>query len=177
MTIHKIEMAKSARSRCRECKQKIAKNELRLGVGQAQESGGHSYIWYHLKCATVKRFLELEEALLSTESLNDKYESLHQEIDLAKSKLPTLSYPYSTSGGALEAYHCIHCKDWSFPKAQRIITQVELKLGKKNLIREAPLHVGCANAYLKNSNLLSTVINNSEFLSENDLQWLQKRLT
>jgi hypothetical protein len=48
--VWKIEPAKSSRSTCRTCSQKIEKHELRLGEPFLYD--GHvSYGWHHLKCA------------------------------------------------------------------------------------------------------------------------------
>ncbi|HBQ09998.1 MAG TPA: hypothetical protein DEF51_02005, partial [Myxococcales bacterium] len=49
----KIEAAKSSRSACRQCGEKIQKGTLRFGEEYESEYG-LSFRWYHLPCAAEK---------------------------------------------------------------------------------------------------------------------------
>jgi hypothetical protein len=50
-----IEEARSGRSECRGCGDKIPTGELRLGLGDRFKDSDYTYKWYHLRCA-VKAF-------------------------------------------------------------------------------------------------------------------------
>ena len=62
----RIEIATSARAKCRGCEQGIAKDELRFGERQPNAFGeGEMTLWFHLPCAAYKRpvpFLEVAAA-------------------------------------------------------------------------------------------------------------------
>lgn len=67
---HTIEVAKSGRSTCRGCREKIAKDVLRFGEevpNLFSEEGGTTYRWWHLACAAEKGKLanEVRDALKS----------------------------------------------------------------------------------------------------------------
>lgn len=67
---HTIEVAKSARSTCRGCREKIAKDVLRFGEevpNLFSEEGGTTFRWWHLGCAASKGKLanEVRDALKS----------------------------------------------------------------------------------------------------------------
>lgn len=46
---HLIEAAKSGRAKCRKCKEKIEKGELRFGHEVANAFSDSTLQWYHLK--------------------------------------------------------------------------------------------------------------------------------
>ena len=67
---HTIEVAKSGRSTCRGCREKIEKGVLRFGEetpNMFSEEGGTTYRWWHLACAAEKGKLanEVRDALKS----------------------------------------------------------------------------------------------------------------
>ena len=54
---HTIEVAKSGRSTCRGCREKIEKGVLRFGEevpNMFSEEGGTTFRWWHLECAVTK---------------------------------------------------------------------------------------------------------------------------
>jgi len=57
--------AKSGRSKCRGCRQKIEKGSVRFGVVDYTFSSKGSYSWYHLACAK-KKVDHLLQAFLKT---------------------------------------------------------------------------------------------------------------
>jgi hypothetical protein len=67
---HTIEVAKSGRSTCRGCRQKIEKGILRFGEevpNLFSEEGGTTFRWWHLECGATKGKLanEVRDALKS----------------------------------------------------------------------------------------------------------------
>jgi hypothetical protein len=66
---HTIEVAKSGRSTCRGCRQKIEKDVLRFGEetpNMFSEEGGTTYRWWHLECAAKGKLAnEVRDALKS----------------------------------------------------------------------------------------------------------------
>ena len=67
---HTIEVAKSGRSTCRGCREKIEKDVLRFGEetpNMFSEEGGTTFRWWHLACAAEKGKLanEVRDALKS----------------------------------------------------------------------------------------------------------------
>ncbi len=58
---HKIEKARSGRSKCKTCRRAIQKDKLRLGI-LIQGPFGPGYLWHHLACAARKRIEDVEEA-------------------------------------------------------------------------------------------------------------------
>uniref|UniRef100_A0A7S4SGE2 PARP-type domain-containing protein n=1 Tax=Alexandrium monilatum TaxID=311494 RepID=A0A7S4SGE2_9DINO len=65
---YKVELAKSNRSACKACKEKIDKGEVRFG--SLVDMGGYgSYHWRHAKCITPKQAENVESKLGSCESL------------------------------------------------------------------------------------------------------------
>jgi ribosomal protein L37AE/L43A len=51
---HRIEAARSSRSKCRTCRRKIDKGVLRLGI-LLEGPYGTGYLWHHLKCAAAQK--------------------------------------------------------------------------------------------------------------------------
>ena len=58
---YSIEPARSSRSKCRTCRRKIEKGELRIGV-LLEGPYGTGYLWHHLKCAARRRFEDVAAA-------------------------------------------------------------------------------------------------------------------
>jgi len=81
MTTSHIERARSARSRCRFCRKKIALDELRLGQSETDPRNGRPLTrWYHLKCAAEAVPDALERALVACEAEVPERESLEKVI-------------------------------------------------------------------------------------------------
>ena len=58
---HRIEPARSSRSRCRSCRKAIQKDTLRLGI-QLEGPYGTGYLWHHLNCAAGNRWDDVAAA-------------------------------------------------------------------------------------------------------------------
>ncbi len=75
----KVEPAKSNRSKCRTCEQKIQKGELRLGKPSLFESHV-SYGWHHMKCASYVLKGVTLDTLEGYENLNDTQKQELQDV-------------------------------------------------------------------------------------------------
>lgn len=73
-----IERAKSSRSKCKSCKGKIEKDELRFGVLDFSFSESGSYHWYHLRCAGREQSWALTKYLDSNPALPEPRESIEK---------------------------------------------------------------------------------------------------
>lgn len=175
MTPHLIEKARSNRARCRACSGSIAKDELRLGVAQAQENGGHSHIWLHLACAPADRALELEEALAATSLPIPHRAALDAAIAAAKAGMPARTRPYAAAGSGLDTFHCTACGSWSFPSSLRVFLPGQVVAGNQTFDRDLPYDPKCARTTLGDPNLLQTLLANSA-LAPQDEQWLRDSL-
>lgn len=72
---YRVEPAKSDRSTCKACKEKISKGDLRFG-SLIDLGGGHgSYFWRHLHCITAKQAANVEEKVGGPEQV-DGFEHL-----------------------------------------------------------------------------------------------------
>jgi hypothetical protein len=79
-----IEMAKSSRSSCRTCKEKIEKLEPRLGVEQEMRQGDRSFTamrWHHLECAMDSLPEEVSQAEINAELSEDLIEKIDKIRD------------------------------------------------------------------------------------------------
>ncbi|MHA2091535.1 MAG: hypothetical protein ACW98K_11805 [Candidatus Kariarchaeaceae archaeon] len=79
-----IELAKSSRSSCRTCKEKIEKLEPRLGVEQEMRQGDRSFTamrWHHLECAMDSLPEEVSQAEINAELSEDLIEKIDKIRD------------------------------------------------------------------------------------------------
>jgi hypothetical protein len=106
---HMIEVAKSGRSTCRGCRQKIEKSVLRFGEetpNMFSEEGGMTYRWWHLTCAAKGKLAnEVRDTLKGFTGdvpERDKLEALIKEHLHA-------DYPYAERAANGRA-HCRVCE-------------------------------------------------------------------
>jgi hypothetical protein len=89
---HKLEVATTARARCRGCKEAIAKGEVRFGEefkNPYSEDGGMSYRYWHLRCAAQKLANDLRPALAAYEGdVPDKAEIEALIVQHLKPEMP-----------------------------------------------------------------------------------------
>ena len=168
-----IELASSARAKCRGCGQRIAAGELRFGERLPNPfADGEMTHWFHLECAAFKRlgpFLETLEA--RADPLDDR-ERLEAEArrGLAHRRLPRISGVERSATGRAP---CRSCRE-AIGKGTWRIPLVFYEDG-----RFAPsgfIHARCAGAYFETTDVLLRVRRFSRDLSDDDLWALQQEL-
>ena len=108
---HNIEVAKSGRSTCRGCRQKIEKGVLRFGEevpNMFSEEGGTTFRWWHLECGATKGKLanEVRDALKSYPGEVPERAKLDEVI----AKNLHADYPYAERAPNGRA-HCRVCSE------------------------------------------------------------------
>jgi len=149
---HQIEPARSSRSKCRTCKRKIEKGELRIGV-LLEGPYGTGYLWHHLKCAARRRFEDVEEAyraeawaagvkpppLAELEKLRDKAQ---QERE-AKKELPHAER--APSGRS----KCKHCGETIAKDGWRVVLGRTVEFYGQARTGPINVHATCVGAALR----------------------------
>jgi hypothetical protein len=149
---HRVEPARSSRARCRSCKRKIEKGELRLGV-LLEGPYGTGYLWHHLRCAAKRRFEDVEAAYeerawdqgLEVPSL-DELGKLREEAQRAKEAKRELPYAERSPSGRAK---CKQCGELIDKDAWRVALGKLVEFG--NQTRTTPIHVhtACVTAALR----------------------------
>lgn len=104
-----IEQAKSGRAKCRRCRQVIPKGELRLGELVDNPYGeGQASLWYHVRCAAIKRPQALLAALAGggEHALEAESERALAEAGAAHPALCSLASVEAAPSGRARCQHC-----------------------------------------------------------------------
>lgn len=173
-----IEVAKSGRAACRTCKEKIAKDELRLGeaVPNAFSDGDEpSYRWHHLKCAAAKKPSVLRSALATyTGDVPNKAE-LETLMAASKGKEKPSTFPYAERAPTGRST-CLGCEE-AIPKGElRVAIEREVDAGSFARKSAGYLHPACAPGEVEHDDLLGALKKNSVSLSPDDLTALEAEL-
>lgn len=173
-----IEVAKSGRAACRTCKEKIAKDELRLGeaVPNAFSDGDEpSYRWHHLKCAAAKKPSVLRAALATyTGDVPNKAE-LETLMAASKGKEKPSTFPYAEKAPTGRST-CLGCEEPIEKGALRVAIEREVDAGSFARKSAGYLHPACAPAEVEHDDLLGALKKNSVSLSPDDLTALEAEL-
>lgn len=142
---HLIEKAKSGRARCRKCREKIEKDELRFGF-ESDFEGAVTMQWYHLKCAAEKVPNELSGALQDCDEDIPDLKDLESTIAAnRKSQKPT-SFPYAELAPSGRS-SCQVCGDKIEKDEWRIAVEREIDAGNFTRKGAGYLHPSCASEY------------------------------
>jgi hypothetical protein len=116
---HVIEIATSARAKCRGCDQKIAKDELRFGERQPNAFGeGEMTLWFHLRCAAYKRPQPFLETAASSGDAAAAALIAVAELGIAHRRLPRVNGAERAATGRARCRSCrelIEQGDWRIP--------------------------------------------------------------
>ncbi|MFK8002613.1 MAG: hypothetical protein AB8H86_23690 [Polyangiales bacterium] len=148
-TNDKIEVAKSSRSKCRQCGEKIEKGKNRFGEEYESEYG-LSFRWYHLPCAAKKLPAlfgntlghhegEIEERAELLALLSGGGDSTPQEI------LP--DYP-DVSIAPTGRASCIQCREKIEKGATRISVEVDIEIRGRMSRGAGYMHAPCVGSWL-----------------------------
>ncbi len=173
-----IEVAKSGRAACRTCKEKIAKDELRLGeaVPNAFSDGDEpSFRWHHLKCAAAKKPSVLRSALATyTGDVPDKAE-LETLMDASRGKEKPSTFPYAERAPTGRST-CQGCEEPIAKGELRVAIEREVDAGSFARKSAGYLHPACAPAEVEHDDLLGALRKNSVSLAAADLTALEAEL-
>jgi len=147
-----IEEARSGRSKCRTCKEKIAKGDLRFGVAyksRYDEGDTFSLAWHHLPCAAktlpdkLKPILDEYQGDVSNRG---ELEKLIAETPPKKVK-EKRSYPYAERAPSARS-KCFGCGELIGKGDFRFVIEQEVDAG--SFIAMAPkfVHVKCVGEFL-----------------------------
>jgi Poly(ADP-ribose) polymerase and DNA-Ligase Zn-finger region len=148
---HVIEIASSARAKCRACERKIDKGDLRFGERQPNAFGdGEMTLWFHLPCAAYRRPEPfLEAAAAATQDLTPLIAVA--ESSIAHRRLPRLTLAERSPTGRA---HCRRCKE--------LIAKDKWRIGISffDEFRFQPggfVHATCAPAYFETADLVDRI--------------------
>jgi hypothetical protein len=172
-----IEVAKSGRAACRTCKEKIGKDELRLGEAAPNQfaEGEASYRWHHLRCAAEKKPSLLRQALETwTGDVPNKAELL-AVMDANRGKEKPSTFPYAEKAPTGRST-CLVCESPIEKGALRVAIERELDAGGFMRKSAGYLHAACAPEELEDDDLLGTLKKNSVSLAPADFTVLEAEL-
>ena len=118
---HTIEPARSGRARCKGCREKIAKDELRFGerMPNPYDDDGDSEmtLWFHVVCGAYMRSEPFLDVLTATDASLEKPDWLkaQAEFGVAHRRLPRLSGAGRAPTGRARCRSCremIEKGDW-----------------------------------------------------------------
>jgi len=172
----RIERARSGRSACRTCKEKIAKGELRFGVAyksRYDEGDKFSFAWHHLPCAAraapdkLKATLDAYEGEVSNRG---ELEKLAAEA-LPKKVKEKRSYPYAERAPSARS-KCIGCDGLIDKGHFRFVVEREVDAGSFMALAPGFVHIKCVGGFLDSIDW-DAIAQNSK-LEETDLTALRK---
>ena len=170
---HVFELASSARSKCRGCRQALAKGELRFGERLPNPFGeGEVTHWFHPLCAAYKRPDAVLEGLCVTGNVADR-EALEgvARAALAHPRLARIDGAERSPTGQARCRHChepVERGAWRI----RLVFQEEGTFSPGGFI-----HLGCRHAYFESrDDIGEQVLHFSPALSDDDREALRAAL-
>jgi hypothetical protein len=167
---HVFENAASGRSKCRGCRQPIAKGELRFGEGLPNPFGeGEVTHWFHPSCAAYKRPEALLEGLAGSGLEVPDRESLERtaRATLEGPRLPRID---GAERAPTRQARCRHCKE-PIEKGSWRIRLVFHEEG--NFSAGGYIHVACRGQYFGRDDILGQLLHFSRELGAEDRKALQ----
>ena len=137
-----IEEARSSRSRCRTCRKKIEKGNLRLGI-LLEGPYGTGYLWHHLTCAARRRLDDVEAAYaqpafekgLKVPAL-EKLQALQERAEKERADRKELPYVEKAPTGRSK---CKRCGAGIAQDSFRVVLAREVAFGSQ--VRSGPITV------------------------------------
>lgn len=155
---HKIEAARSSRSRCRTCQRKIEKGVIRLGV-LLEGPYGTGYLWHHLTCAARRHLDEVEAAYaekawvegLVLPPLDELCALKEKAAEEKKNRKPV---PY-VDRAPTDRGRCKRCGEPFAKGAFRVALLREIALGRQTRATLVQVHPACVAEELAQGNCLT----------------------
>jgi hypothetical protein len=149
---HRIEAARSSRSKCRTCRRKIEKDKLRLGV-LLEGPYGTGYLWHHLTCAAKRRADDVEEAYaarawdpdLEVPDL-EELRKLREKAEEAKKNRKEAPYVERAPTGRSK---CKHCQEPIPEDSWRVALLREVVFGNQTRSTPINVHPRCVAAEIR----------------------------
>jgi len=148
---HKLEAARSSRSRCRTCRRSIDKGKLRLGV-LLEGPYGTGYLWHHLTCAARRRPDDVEAAYEERawdEGLEvpplEELRALREKAERERSQ--RREPPYVERAPSARS-RCKHCGEAIEKDAFRFVLAREVTFGQQTRSTPINVHPRCVSAEL-----------------------------
>jgi hypothetical protein len=167
---HTFEPAATGRSKCRGCKQPIAKGELRFGESLPNAFGeGEVTHWFHPACAAYKRPEPLLEGLGAAQGSIAEREALERvaRATLAHQRLSRIDGAEVSPTGQAKCRHChaaIEKGSWRL----RLVFHEEGTFSPGGF-----MHLGCRGAYFEIDDILEHVLHFSPALAEPEREALR----
>lgn len=149
---HVFEPAPSGRAKCRGCGKAIAKDELRFGERLPNPfAEGEMTLWFHVRCAALKRPEPFLEALPEADPPPDGAEALAAEAKLGVEhhRLPRLDGAELDPSGRAKCRHCrqaIAKGEWRF----RLVFWEEGRFQPSGFV-----HGACAKEYFGTTEVIA----------------------
>lgn len=139
---HRIEPARSGRSRCKTCRRPIPKDHLRFGI-RIEGPFGVGFLWHHLNCAAKRHLGHVEEAyresawddglkvpeLATLQAMAEKAEARRKE------RKPVPRIEAAPTGRS----KCKHCEETIEKGAPRVVVLRRVEFGSQ--VRHTPVNV------------------------------------
>jgi hypothetical protein len=170
---HILEPAATGRSKCRGCKQALAKGELRFGERLPNPFGeGEVTHWFHLLCAAYKRpdaMLEGLSAASGEVADRESLEGVARNV-LAHHRLQRIDgAEISPTGQA----RCRGCKEL----IERGSWRIRLVFHEEGTFSPGGyIHLGCHEAYFETADILAPLLHFSPALTVEERESLQAAL-
>ena len=169
---HVFEPAASGRSKCRGCKQPLAKGELRFGEALTNPFGeGEVTHWFHPRCAAYKRPDAMLEALKAASEVADR-DTLERyaNVTLAQPRLQRID---GAERAPSSQARCRHCKEPIEKGAWRIRLVFH---EEGNFAPGGFIHIACRKPYFESDDIAEQVLHFSVALDEAERELLRSEL-
>ena len=168
---HVFEAAASGRSKCRGCKQALAKGELRFGEALANPFGeGEVFHWFHPACAAYKR-PDIVLAALESSNVAER-EALQRvaESSLAHPRLARIDGAERAPSGQAR---CRHCKE----PIEKGGWRIRLVFHEEGVFSPGGyVHLACRAGYFETADLAEHVLHFSGALDPQEREALRAAL-
>ena len=170
---HTFEPAASGRSKCRGCKQALAKGELRFGERLPNPfADGEVTHWLHPLCAAYKIPQALIDGLATAASEVPDRELLERAANfgLAHRRVPRIDGAERSPSGQAR---CRHCKE----TIEKGLWRIRLVFHEEgNFAPAGFVHLACRKAYFETDDILDRALRFSPTLGEDDRTELRAQL-
>jgi hypothetical protein len=170
---HVFEPAASGRSKCRGCKQPLAKGELRFGERLPNPfADGEVTHWFHPMCAAYKIPQELVDGLAAATTEIPHREKLEAAANfgLTHHRVPRID---GAERSPSSQARCRNCKETIEKGAWRIRLVFH---EEGNFAPSGFIHLSCRNAYFETGDILERALHFSPSLTEEERAELRTQL-